>query len=121
MRRSFASLLAVLAASLATFAVAQPAPPVQQTGGSALGVSIPLELREQFLGTSAGKTVVRFTLSFSRSDLREKAKGLAKSESYRIATRLAEESVRALSQGRAVRPDQLVLPAIPTRAERTKP
>lgn len=54
-------------------------------------------------------------------DLREKAKGLAKSESYRIATRLAEESVRALSQGRAVRPDQLVLPAIPTRAERTKP
>ncbi len=54
-------------------------------------------------------------------DLRAKAKGLAKSESYRIATRLAEESVRALSQGRAVRPDQLVLPAIPTRAERTKP
>ncbi|MBM4780028.1 MAG: AMP-binding protein [Archangiaceae bacterium] len=54
-------------------------------------------------------------------DLRTKAKGLAKSESYRIATRLAEESVRALSQGRAVRPDQLVLPAIPTRAERTKP
>jgi VWFA-related protein len=46
----------------------------QQTSGEALGVSIPLELREQFLGTSAGKTVVRFTLSFSRSDLREKAR-----------------------------------------------
>jgi long-chain acyl-CoA synthetase len=54
-------------------------------------------------------------------DLRAKAKGLAKSESYRIATKLAEESVRALSQGRAVRPELLPLPAIPSRAERTKP
>lgn len=48
-------------------------------------------------------------------ELRQKAKGLAKSESYRIATRLAEESVRALSQGRAVRPELLPLPAIPAR------
>jgi long-chain acyl-CoA synthetase len=53
-------------------------------------------------------------------DLRAKTKGLAKSESYRIVTKMAEESVRALSQGRAVRPDQLPVPMIPTRSERTK-
>ncbi len=85
MRRAFASLLAVLAASLATLAAAQPVQPVQQTGGSALGVSIPLELREQFLGTSAGKTVVRFTLSFSRSDLREKANLAPRVHSFFVA------------------------------------
>jgi VWFA-related protein len=70
-RRVVSSLLVVLAAALSATATSQP---VQKTSGEALGVSIPLELREQFLGTSAGKTVVRFTLSFSRSDLREKAK-----------------------------------------------
>lgn len=77
MRRVSPSLLLVLAAVLTVPAAGQPAPPappVQKTAGEALGVSIPLELREQFLGSSAGKTVVRFTLSFSRSDLREKAK-----------------------------------------------
>ncbi|MBK9964884.1 MAG: VWA domain-containing protein [Holophagales bacterium] len=77
MRRVSPSLLLVLAAVLAGPAAGQPAPPaqpVQKTAGEALGVSIPLELREQFLGASAGKTVVRFTLSFSRSDLREKAR-----------------------------------------------
>lgn len=77
MRRVVSPLLVVLGAALAASATSQPvqpAQPVQQTAGEALGVSIPLELREQFLGASAGKTVVRFTLSFSRSDLREKAK-----------------------------------------------
>ncbi|HYN42589.1 MAG TPA: hypothetical protein VE129_12475, partial [Thermoanaerobaculia bacterium] len=77
MRRVVSPFLVVLAAALAVSATSQPvqpAQPVQQTAGEALGVSIPLELREQFLGSSAGKTVVRFTLTFSRSDLREKAK-----------------------------------------------
>lgn len=71
MRRVVFVLPVLLSAVLAAAAGAQPS---QQTSGEALGVSIPLELREQFLGASAGKTVVRFTLSFSRSDLREKAK-----------------------------------------------
>ena len=72
MRRvvSAVSVLLLLAAS------AGSAQPVQQTSGKVLGVSVPLEVSEQFLGTSAGRTVVRFTLSFSRTDLREKA-GLA--------------------------------------------
>jgi VWFA-related protein len=70
-RRVVSSLFVVLSAVVAVSASGQS---VQQTAGEALGVSIPLELREQFLGASAGKTVVRFTLSFSRSDLREKAK-----------------------------------------------
>nr|MCU0701295.1 1-acyl-sn-glycerol-3-phosphate acyltransferase [Myxococcaceae bacterium] len=51
-------------------------------------------------------------------DLRAKAKGLAKSESYRLATKMAEESVRALSQGRALRPELLPVPAIPARERR---
>jgi VWFA-related protein len=70
-RRAVSAFLVVLAAALAAPAPAQPA---QQTSGEALGATIPLELRQQFLGTSAGKTVVRFTLSFSRADLRDTAK-----------------------------------------------
>lgn len=51
-------------------------------------------------------------------ELREKVKGLARSESYRIITKMAEEAVRALSQGRVYRPDALPVPAIPTREKR---
>ena len=50
--------------------------------------------------------------------LREKVKGLARSESYRIVTRMAEESVRALKEGRVVAPEDLAVPAIPTRERR---
>ena len=71
MRRVVSLVPLLLAAVLSAPAPAQPS---QQTQGEALGVTIPLEVREQFLGASAGKTVVRFTLSFSRSDLRERAK-----------------------------------------------
>ena len=71
--RRVVSALSVL---LLLAAAAGSAQPVQQTSGKVLGVSVPLEVSEQFLGTSAGKTVVRFALSFSRTDLREKA-GLA--------------------------------------------
>lgn len=74
MLRVFPPFLVLLTAVLANSATGQPPQPVQKTAGEAMGVSIPLELREQFLGSSAGKTVVRFTLTFSRSDLREKAK-----------------------------------------------
>ncbi|MDP2270205.1 MAG: AMP-binding protein [Archangium sp.] len=52
--------------------------------------------------------------------LREKVKGLAKSEGYRMLTRMAEESVRALKDGRSVRQEDLSVPAIPTRERRTK-
>jgi long-chain acyl-CoA synthetase len=51
-------------------------------------------------------------------DLRARAKGLAKSEGYRIATKMAEASVRALSEGRALRPELLPVPAIPSRERR---
>jgi long-chain acyl-CoA synthetase len=52
--------------------------------------------------------------------LREKVKGLAKSEGYRIATRMAEESVRGLREGRTIRQEDLSVPAIPTRERRHK-
>ncbi|MFZ5443826.1 MAG: AMP-binding protein [Myxococcota bacterium] len=51
--------------------------------------------------------------------LREKVQGLAKSEGYRLVTRMAEESVRALKDGRTVRQEDLSVPAIPTRERRT--
>ena len=54
MRRVVCSLLVVLAAALAAPLSAQPAQAVQGTSGSALGVSIPLELREQLLVASSG-------------------------------------------------------------------
>ena len=50
--------------------------------------------------------------------LREKVKGLAKSEGYRLVTRMAEESVRALKEGRSMRAEDLSVPAIPTRERR---
>jgi long-chain acyl-CoA synthetase len=52
--------------------------------------------------------------------LREKVKGLAKSEGYRIVTRMAEESVRALKEGKPLRSDELSVPAIPTRDRRAR-
>ncbi len=50
--------------------------------------------------------------------LRAKVKGLARSESYRIVTKMAEEAVRALAEGRVYHPDALPVPAIPTREKR---
>jgi long-chain acyl-CoA synthetase len=52
--------------------------------------------------------------------LREKVKGLAKSEGYRLVTRMAEESVRALKEGKALRSEELSVPAIPTRDRRAR-
>jgi long-chain acyl-CoA synthetase len=51
-------------------------------------------------------------------DLRAKVKGLARSDSYRIVTRMAEEAVRALKEGRVYLADELPVPAIPTRERR---
>jgi long-chain acyl-CoA synthetase len=51
-------------------------------------------------------------------DLRKKVDGLARSEGYRIVTRMAEESVRALREGRTPSIDALPVPAIPTRERR---
>jgi Ca-activated chloride channel homolog len=42
----------------------------QQSRADAGPVSVPIEIREQFLGRSGEKTVVRFVLSASKSDLR---------------------------------------------------
>ena len=50
---------------------------------------------------------VRFGPVLEIAPLREKVKGLAKSEGYRMLTRMAEESVRALKEGRSVRQEDL--------------
>jgi hypothetical protein len=40
------------------------------------------------------------------STMREKVKGLPKAEGYRVVTRIAEESVRALKDGHTIRAEE---------------
>ncbi|HVO49557.1 MAG TPA: VWA domain-containing protein [Thermoanaerobaculia bacterium] len=70
MRKSLAWLPALLA--LCGSASGQPAPPTgaQKSRIDAPGVSIPLDVREQFLGRTGSKTAVKFILSVNRGDLR---------------------------------------------------
>ncbi len=60
----------VLAVSAA--ALAQPAPShdAQKSRIDAPGVSIPIDVREQYLGRTGDKTAVKFVLSMSRGDIR---------------------------------------------------
>ncbi len=62
----------VIACALPGFAFGQPAPSVdvQKSRIDAPGVSIPLDVREQYLGKTGGKTAVKFILSVSRADLK---------------------------------------------------
>ncbi|KAA0252361.1 MAG: VWA domain-containing protein [Acidobacteria bacterium] len=70
---SLALPLAALLLSRPSPLAAQPSPPAppQTTRAEGAGVSVPIEVREQFLGRSGEKTVVRFLLSASRADLRK--------------------------------------------------
>jgi VWFA-related protein len=65
-------LVAGLILALSGAAFGQPAPPgdAQKTRLDAPGVSIPIDVREQYLGRTGEKTAVRFVLSVSRGDLR---------------------------------------------------
>jgi Ca-activated chloride channel homolog len=65
-------LIAGLILGLSTAALGQKAPPPdsQKTRIDGPGVSVPLEVREQYLGRTGGKTAVRFALTVSRADLR---------------------------------------------------
>lgn len=70
-RRAVAgTLLALLSSSQPARPQAPPATASQQSRIDAGPVSVPIEIREQFLGRSGEKTVVRFVLSASKSDLR---------------------------------------------------
>jgi Ca-activated chloride channel family protein len=53
-------------------AFSQPVPPAdaQKSRIDAPGVSVPLEVREQYLGKTGAKTAVKFVLSVSRADLK---------------------------------------------------
>jgi VWFA-related protein len=48
----------------------QPAPDAQKSRIDAPGVSIPLDVREQYLGKTGARTAVKFILSVNRSDLK---------------------------------------------------
>ena len=69
-RRAVAGALFLLL-SAPGVAVSQPPPATTQKSRVDAGpVSIPIDIREQFLGRSGEKTVVRFVLSAAKSDLR---------------------------------------------------
>ena len=70
MRKSLA--LAPILLALSGAAPGQPAPPgdAQKTRLDAPGVSIPIDVREQYLGRTGEKTAVKFVLSVNRGDLR---------------------------------------------------
>lgn len=72
MRRRLVLGLVGLLFGLGGTAAAQPGPPAdaQKSRIDAPGASIPLDVREQFLGRTGGKTAVKFILSVSRADLR---------------------------------------------------
>jgi Ca-activated chloride channel homolog len=65
-------LVASLVLGLSGAALSQPAPPAetQKSRIDAPGVSVPLEVREQYFGRTGAKTAVKFVLTVSRSDLR---------------------------------------------------
>jgi Ca-activated chloride channel family protein len=68
MRRSLAWAPILLACAAA--ASGQPAPDAQKSRIDAPGVSIPLDVREQYLGKTGARTAVKFILSVNRSDLK---------------------------------------------------
>ena len=70
MRKSLA--LAPILLALSGAALGQSAPPggVQKTRLDAPGISIPIDVGEQYLGRTGEKTAVKFVLSVSRGDLR---------------------------------------------------
>lgn len=63
---------------------------------------------------------VRFGPVLEIGKMRERVKGMAKSDGYRLVTRMAEESVRALKDGRTVRPEELSALAPPHRERRPR-
>jgi VWFA-related protein len=65
-------LAAGLILALSEAALGQPAQPAdaQKSRIDAPGMSVPLEVREQYLGRTGTKTAVRFVLTVSRADLR---------------------------------------------------
>lgn len=69
---AFGAVVALAGLLAAAEARTQPSPPgqAQKTRLDASGVSIPIDVREQYLGKTGEKTAVRFTLSVSRGELR---------------------------------------------------
>jgi VWFA-related protein len=68
MRKSLAWAPILLACAAAVSG--QPAPDAQKSRLDAPGVSIPLDVREQYLGKTGARTAVKFILSVNRSDLK---------------------------------------------------
>ncbi|HEX7613725.1 MAG TPA: VWA domain-containing protein [Thermoanaerobaculia bacterium] len=71
-KRLVASLILALFGASSGAAFGQPAPPAgaQKSRIDAPGISIPIDVREQYLGRTGEKTAVKFVLSVSRGDLR---------------------------------------------------
>src|SRR5437764_569257 len=82
-------LLAALPLLLSSSAPAQPATPppgaTQQARASAGSLSVAITVREQYLGRSGGKTVVKFVLSASKGEISSALKAQPRVYSFFIA------------------------------------
>ncbi len=92
---------------LAAFLSAPPARPqsgppggAQKTQLQARGISIPIDVREQYLGKTGGKTAVKFTLSVSRGDLRGAGNAQPRVYSFFLAGDVTDDKGQAVESFR---------------------
>ena len=93
------ALAAVLAARAARPQSGRPAD-AQKTQLDAPGISIPIDVREQYLGRTGGKTAVKFVLSISKGDLRGAGNGQPRVYSFFLVGDVADEHGQAVESFR---------------------
>jgi Ca-activated chloride channel homolog len=99
--RAFA-LLALAALLAAPAARPQSGPPgdAQKTQLDAPGISIPIDVREQYLGRTGGKTAVKFVLSVSKGDLRGAGNAQPRVYSFYLAGDVTDDRGQAVESFR---------------------
>ena len=99
--RAFA-LLALAALLTAPAALPQSSRPegAQKTQLDAPGISIPIDVREQYLGRTGAKTAVKFVLSVSRGDLRGAGNAQPRVYSFYLAGDVTDDRNQAVESFR---------------------
>ncbi|HEX5856002.1 MAG TPA: hypothetical protein VFZ57_10310, partial [Thermoanaerobaculia bacterium] len=99
--RAFA-LLALAALLAAPAARPQSGPPAdaQKTQLDAPGISIPIDVREQYLGRTGGKTAVKFVLSVSKGDIRGAGNAQPRVYSFYLAGDVTDDRNQAVESFR---------------------
>ncbi|MFI5121164.1 MAG: VWA domain-containing protein [Thermoanaerobaculia bacterium] len=101
------TLRALTLLALAALLAALPARPqsggpgdAQKTRLDAPGISIPIDVREQYLGRTGGKTAVKFVLSVSRGDLRGAGNAQPRVYSFYLAGDVTDDHGQAIESFR---------------------